>query len=259
MAVSPNNPPPSKSTHFTDPLLQPFLAPTFTATTYLNSTLPSPPSKTQQLSAPQPTLSTLASQTQSHISILSAQTSRLSATLTALTDDILRSSSRLTYEIEILRGEANGLVESLGNRGGLNNAIKTFVPEGLDKLAIGDSNSDRRDDGKAADGELVDAEEKDGAEAVAQPFSELQATAINPQNRNDTPISPLRTLLLVRSSLTTIKSTFALALSWPMPPSLLPSTSSSLISISSPSSQSSTASLESAGQNALREIRGEIE
>ncbi|KAL8923865.1 MAG: hypothetical protein Q9172_002953, partial [Xanthocarpia lactea] len=239
-----------ESTHLTNPLLLPFLAPSFSATSYLNATLPAPPvSRTpqsvQQTPQQQLTLSNLASQTQSHISTLSAQTSRLSVTLTALTDDILRCSSRLTYEIELLRGEANTLVEALGERGDLNPAIKTFIPTGLQLSNTG------IDDG--------------GGSPIAsvQQHNEEQTHATAPQSattaNNQPPISQLRTLLSVRTALTSLTQTFSLALSWPMPPSLLPSTTSSLISIASPSSQTTTSDLESAGQAALARLRAEVE
>ncbi|CAL8581608.1 hypothetical protein XPA_007297 [Xanthoria parietina] len=236
MTASSANPPHPRSTHLTDPLLLPFLAPSFSATAYLNTTLPPPPTKTPPTTSPQPqpTLSTLASQTQSQISTLSAQTSRLSATLTALTDDILRSSSRLTYEIELLRGEANGLVEALtSSRGSLNGAIRTFIPSGLHPTP-----NDTNPDTKHSDEPTPPPPEK-----------------VPPQDH----INNLRTLHHVRHSLTTVTQTFSLALTWPMPPSLLPSTSTSLISITSPSSQSTLSSLESSGQAALAALRREIE
>ncbi|KAI4232338.1 MAG: hypothetical protein LQ349_005087 [Xanthoria aureola] len=239
MTASSANPPHPRSTHLTDPLLLPFLAPSFSATSYLNTTLLPPPTKpSPTTSQPQPTLSTLASQTQSQISTLSAQTSRLSATLTALTDDILRSSSRLTYEIELLRGEANGLVEALtSSRGALNGAIKTFIPSGLHPgphdINANDTNPNN------------------------------EPTPSDPEKVHPPPttdhINKLRTLHQVRASLTSVTQIFSLALTWPMPPSLLPSTSTSLISITSPSSQSTLSLLESSGQAALAALRREIE
>ncbi|KAL9040095.1 MAG: hypothetical protein Q9180_002128 [Flavoplaca navasiana] len=249
----------TKSTHLTDPLLLPFLAPSFSATTYLNTTLPTPPSKPpqpnhlQQSTSTQPTLSTLTSQTQSHISTLSAQTTRLSATLTALTDDILRCSSRLTYEIEVLRGEANGLSEALGERGVLDPVIRTFLPEGLSSSSQHNEAKGNQDEGGTR------RKEVDTTKSLPQNDG-LGAKTVDPLAGNRVPpITPLRTLLRVRSALTSITKTFSLALSWPMPPSLLPSTTSSIISITSPSSSSTTASLEAEGQAALSTLRLEIE
>ncbi|KAL8728663.1 MAG: hypothetical protein Q9166_005227 [cf. Caloplaca sp. 2 TL-2023] len=249
-----SDPPPARSSHLADPNVHPFLTPTFSATNYLNNHLPPPPSTNKAQSSQQPRLSALASQTASHISTLSAQTSRLSATLTALTDNILRCSSRLTYEIEVLRGEANGLVEALGKRGALNPTIKTFIPAGLFSAtngiatSNGNGNEDTTNPGQPQTPTIPHIP-KDPSKLEDPPAA----------TEEELPITRLRTLLAVRSSLQRITQTFSLALSWPMPPSLLSSTTSSLISISSPSSQQSSADLESKGQAALARIRSEIE
>ena len=217
-----------ESIHLTDPLILPFLAPSFSATSYLNTTLPAPPASrtphsVQQTPQQQSTLSNLASQTQSHISTLSAQTSRLSATLTALTDDILRCSSRLTYEIELLRGEANTLVEALGERGDLNPAIKTFIPTGLQF-----SNTGIDDSGESPIASIQQQRQEVQQHNEEQtPPTAPQPATITTNANNQPPISQLRTLLSVRTALTSLTQTFSLALSWPMPPSLLPSTTSS--------------------------------
>ena len=134
-----------KSHHVNDPLLQPFLNPTFSATEYLNNVLPplhvSAPSQTtkplQSLS-----LSELTAQTQSHITQLSAQTSRLSETLTQLTDDILRSGSRLAYEVEVLRGEALSLQDALNET--LQHDIKQLLPNGLSSDATSSAEPDKQ-------------------------------------------------------------------------------------------------------------------
>ncbi|KAL8913043.1 MAG: hypothetical protein Q9171_002111, partial [Xanthocarpia ochracea] len=247
-----------ESTHLADPLLLPFLAPSFSATSHLNTTLPAPPASrtphsVQQTPQQQPTLSNIASQTQSHISTLSAQKSRLSATLTALTDDILRCSSRLTYEIELLRGEANTLVEALGERGDLNPAIKTFIPTGLQLSNTG------IDDGGESPIASIQQQVQQHNEEQTHPIAPQPITTTTTTANNQAPISQLRTLLSVRTALTSLTQTFSLALSWPMPPSLLPSTTSSFISIASPSSQTTTSDLESAGQAALARLRAKVE
>ncbi|KAA6414534.1 MAG: hypothetical protein FRX48_01283 [Lasallia pustulata] len=119
-----------KSTHVADSILQPFLSPTFDPTAYLNATLPPLALSATAKQSPQAlSLSELAAQTQTHISQLSAQTSRLSDILTHLADDILRSGSRLAYEVERLRGEAISLTEALTES--LREDITKFVPEGL--------------------------------------------------------------------------------------------------------------------------------
>jgi hypothetical protein len=209
----------SRSSTLTDPTLQPFLSPTFSAITYLNTTLPS------TIATPTPALSTLASSTQSHISTLSALTARLSQTLTSLTDDILRSSTRLTYEIELLRGDALSLTESLAATGVLAPAIAEFVPDGL--LAVGGNSHEK---------------EQEEGEKPAVPPTESTNLPSTPDA-----ITRLRTLQHVKSRLQSTTQTFSLALSWPFPPSLL----SSLISISDPT-------LEAKGQEACSRLRQEV-
>ena len=61
------------------------------------------------------TLNEVSIQAQTLLSKLNSQTTRLSNTLTQATDEIVRSSGRLAYEVELLRGEAIGLSETLGN------------------------------------------------------------------------------------------------------------------------------------------------
>jgi len=232
----------SRFPHTSDPLLRPFLSPTFDPTTYLNSTLSlaSPPPKTPNTLS----LADLTAQTQSHIAQLSAQTSRLTTTLTSLTDDILRSGSRLAYEVEVLRGEALSLSEALTD--GLAEDIAKFVPEGLkvtQETSVGLMSPTTP---RAA---LIPPEDTSTA---------LTGPATNPPTGPD-PLTSLRTLHHVRSSLQRVISTFDTALSLPLPPSLLnTSSTSSLISIASPATTTSSASLEAAGQETLSRLRNEI-
>ena len=120
-----------KSSHTSDQLVQPFLQPDFDPATYLNTTLPS-----LSLSNTRPTNSSnavalpeLSIQTQSLLSQLNAQTNRLSNSLTQLTDEIIRSGSRLAYEVEVLRGETTGLTDSLEN--GLKKDVELLAPPNL--------------------------------------------------------------------------------------------------------------------------------
>lgn len=236
-----------RSPHTSDHLLRPFLSPTFDPTTYLNSTLPSlslasPPPKTPNTLS----LADLTAQTQSHIAQLSAQTSRLTTTLTTLTDDILRSGSRLAYEVEVLRGEATSLSEALTDN--LAEDIAKFVPEGL----------------KVTPEAVTEATSPTSPRAAPIPPEEtsnaLAAPTANPATDPDPdPLTSLRTLHHVRASLQRVISTFDTALSLPLPPSLLnTSATSSLISIASPATTTSSASLEAAGQETLSRLRNEI-
>lgn len=258
---SPSHPP--KSTHLSDLSLHPFLFPTFSATTYLNSTLPPPPtaSKQQQESH----LSTITTQTQTHLTTLSAQTSRLSSTLTTLTDEILRRSARLGYEIEVLRGEANALVSALGEGGSVDEEIKVFLPSGL-------PSSNDKENGETSP-QLVRSPITTAAAAAAagggkastansqatqpqqpQPNTLLLSSNASQDSPPEDSLRQLRTLLSIRTSLQATKQIFSQALSWPMPPSLLqhPTNKPSI----TPQSEEGA---EAKGQEALSRLRGEIQ
>ena len=226
--------------HLADPTIQPFLSTTFDPTAYLNSTLPPLAlSASTKQSSQALLLSELATQTQTHISQLSAQTTRLADTLTQLTDDILRSGSRLAYEVEVLRGETISLTEALTD--GLGEDIAKFVPEGLSVPSHNEQTT-----GDAPD--------------VQNPPSQLNNAENSTPQSEPPPISRLRTLTLVRQRLDAVIHTFDLAMSWPLPPSLTTSTLSlptSLISVSAPDPAASP-SQEDKGQEAARKFRDEI-
>ena len=225
--------------HIKEASLQDFLSPAFSPVDYLNATLPSHPLPTSTETTP-PSLSTLASQTQSHISALTAQSTRLSAILTSLTDEILRTSPRLAYEVELLRGEALSLSDSLSHPGNLHSAISQFVPQNNDL-----SNPPQSDD----------LPNSDAVKSYSRALESFSApTTTQPPKGSGPPLNDLRTLLHVRSLLTAVTETFSLALSWPFPPSLLSTTSSSLISVTSPADPT----LEAKGQVACARLRQEI-
>lgn len=222
----------SRSSSITDPHLTPFLSTSFSPIDYLNATLPS--SSTTSNNATKSTsvsLSALASQTQAHVSALAAQSTRLTETLNALTDDILRVSPRLTYEVELLRGEAISLSDSLSPSGHLHASVAQFVPDtSTSALSPVDQ---PREQAPILPPSNIDP---------AHPATNLQIVA---------PVDSLRTLLHVRSRLTRVSQIFSLALSWPFPPSLLPK--SSLISVSSPADHT----YEAQGQAACARLRQE--
>lgn len=218
----------------TDPNLTPFLSPLFSPVEYLNTTLPS--ASTNSNNAPKSiplSLSALVSQTQSHISALAAQSTRLTETLNALTDDILRVSPRLTYEVELLRGEAISLSDNLSTSGNLYASVAQFVP---DTSTSSPPSTDQVHREHAPN--LPSSSDKDSAGSVTLPSQEA-------------PIDSLRTLLHVRSRLTRVSQIFSLALSWPFPPSLLPKSSS----ISAPTPADHT--YEAQGQAACARLRQE--
>ena len=222
-------------THIREPSLQQFLSPEFSPLDYLNATLPSPsPLSTSKI--PPTSLSALASQTQSHVSTLTAQSTRLSETLNTLTDEILRASPRLAYDVELLRGEALSLSDSLNQPGSLHAAFLQFMPQDLE----------------AATNDSLETPHYDKLTSQAlEPPRNLTAQS---SHNSEQLIAPLRTLLHVRTLLTSVTQTFSLALSWPFPPSLLPGPSSSLISVSLPADPT----LEAKGQAACSRLRYEI-
>ncbi|KAF4554433.1 Hypothetical protein D9617_4g001870 [Elsinoe fawcettii] len=112
------NPPPEE-------LLEPFIQASFDPAEYLNATLPSLAlTSTTRDTSERASLADLSTKTQLLLSQLNAQTSRLSNSLNQLTDEIIRSGSRLAYEVEILRGETNGLFEVLLEK--LKNDVNIF-------------------------------------------------------------------------------------------------------------------------------------
>lgn len=166
-----------------------FSDPSFDPADFLNDTLPPLALASSQPHTRTPgavPLSDLSTQVQSLLSQINAQNVRLSTTLTQFTDEILRSGGRLAYEVEVLRGEAIGLRDSLTE--GLQDDIARFVPE------------------SQADGE-IDAGER--------------PTVEDPEY-----IKRLRTLNQVRSRLEDVVHTFGEAMEWPLPPSEVSLTSS---------------------------------
>lgn len=179
-----------------DKSLRPFLVSSFDPVEFLNATLPSwtPASALRQANS-----SSASEQTQALLSQLNAQLSRLSNTLTQLTDEILRSGSRLAYDVEVLRGDTSSLSDVLTQ--GLRHDIEKFVPLGLAVSADGVSPN------------------------VQAPFEHSQTVSGAVETANapnvDSPdyIEKLHTLSLVRSRLDTVVKVFGDALEWVIPPS----------------------------------------
>jgi hypothetical protein len=201
MALSPpkaSSSPIPRTPHVSDPLLSPFLQPTFDPAVYLNSSLSTWAS-----------LADISSETQSLLTSLTAHSSRLTNTLTHLTDDIIRSGSRLAYQVDVLRGEAIGLADALGE--GLKLDIGVFVPE--EKLAADVADDDQRDD-----------QEQDTPHRIDK------TGAISKNGNEPAYMSHLHLLTHVRARLESVIQTFGSAMSWPPPPT----ESSSFISVSAP-------------------------
>ncbi|PNY24132.1 Uncharacterized protein TCAP_05933 [Tolypocladium capitatum] len=233
-----------RSSHTADEFLQDFLNPSFDPAAFLNASLP-PLAQRQgpsQGGSEAVSLAELSARAQTMLSQLNAQTTRLSNTLTQLTDDILRSGSRLAYEVELLRGETLSLAETLNET--LQDDIKQFVPGGL-RQQEGDAKSmaaaKGHGDGKTAAG--VAMETTGGA---------FGGGAEDPPH-----IKQLQTLTVVRSRLETVIKTFGDAMDFTFPPSEL-SVSSSFLSVSAPEPGSQQQSSEEKGQQVLGELRDEI-
>ncbi|TVY25510.1 hypothetical protein LHYA1_G005094 [Lachnellula hyalina] len=232
-----------KSTQIADPALRPFLNPSFDPADYLNATLPSlqTPNASQSPRGSVP-LAELSAQTQTLLSQLSAHTTRLTSTLTQLTDEILRSGSRLAYEVEVLRGETLGLSEALTE--GLQDDVARFVPGGLE-------------------GDLARKHSKGGevngnsrrASIITTPKTPIQEEI--PGVADPPYITKLRTLTLVRSRLDTVIKTFGDAMAWTFPPSEV-SVTSSFLSVSAPEPGSDQHSTEEKGQQISRKLRDDI-
>lgn len=247
-----------KSQHLTDPFLQEFLAPSFDSAEYLNSVLPplqppSGPSSASRSGRGAVSLAELSAQAQTTLSQLNAHTTRLTNTLTQLTDDILRSGSRLAYEVELLRGETLGLAETLTD--GLRDDIEKFVPGGLQTQTP----QQHRPSVSAPD-----AQESQRRLSIL-PAVELPPPPPPPDGAApetaapDEPpyITQLRTLTLVRSRLDSVIKTFGDAMEFVFPPSEL-SVSSSFLSVSAPDPGPESHSTEEKGQQVLQKLRDEI-
>lgn len=217
------------------------------------------------------------------LSQLNAHTTRLTNTLTQLTDDILRSGSRLAYEVELLRGETLSLAETLTE--GLQDDVTKFVPGGISIPEQAPATAPATTPSVTTDG--PGGHQRRLSVAVPPPQSQQQpppaaepattTTTINPgddddQNEPQEPphITQLRTLTLVRSRLDSVIQTFGSAIDFVFPPSEL-SAVSSFLSVSAPAPDSSSsgfgggggdpdsvASTEEKGQKVLQALRDEI-
>ncbi|KHN97361.1 uncharacterized protein MAM_04958 [Metarhizium album ARSEF 1941] len=233
-----------KSAHTSDAFLHDFLDPSFDPAAYLNAALPPLASSRHPSSQPGSAavpLAELSAQAQTLLSQLNAQTTRLSNTLTQLTDDILRSGSRLAYEVELLRGETLGLSETLHET--LKEDIEVFVPGGLQPNHETSKEAAKRD---PVEGKSRDAE--DGVEA---------SPGAAPSPNDPEFIKQLQTLTIVRSRLEAVIKTFGDAMDFTFPPSEV-SVSSGFLSVSAPEPGSEQQSSEDKGQQVLQKLRDEI-
>ena len=205
---------------------------------YLNNTLPSlsrssAASRSSSSSVAVP-LTELSSATQALLAQLNAQTSRLSITLTQLTDEILRTGSRLAYEVDVLRGDTSGLSDALEDT--LRADVARFLPPA--KSAERQHENDRPLSATASGNDTNNA---------------ATAAARLPPH-----LAQLKTLTLVRERLDSVIKVFGDAMQWVLPPSEM-SMASSLISVSTPDQNADEADRERKGREFAASIRGEVE
>lgn len=213
--------------------------PSFDPADFLNDVLPPLTlASSQSRGAGAVPLAELSAQVQTILSQINAQNVRLSNQLTQLTDEILRIGGRLAYEVEVLRGEAIGLSDTLTEV--LQPDIAQFVPEGL-KTTV---DSDKDVSGTSQEGEE--------GEIAAEFGQDDKATVADPDY-----ITKLRMLNQVRSRLEDVVQTFGDAMEWPLPPSET-SLTSSFISVSAPEPGPESQSLEEKGQEVAKKLRNEI-
>lgn len=114
-----------------DPILSKLKEPSFDAVTFLNDSLPVLSISSAHQPGPRggkvAQIQDASTQLQALVTKVNTQHIRSSSQLTQVTDDILRSGSRLAYEVEVLRGDANGLHEALTEA--LRSDISRFVTE----------------------------------------------------------------------------------------------------------------------------------
>ncbi|KAI7685542.1 hypothetical protein KC322_g13091, partial [Hortaea werneckii] len=216
-----------------DPAVQPFLADNFDPADYLNSTLPSLATSSGArgvLATRSVQLPELSTQLQSLLAQLNAHTTRLSNTLNQLTDEIIRSGSRLAYEVEVLRGDTAGLTDSFNS--GLRKDIEVFTSR-AEGSSNDSTNGTTRDEAKAKDAS--------GNGTVEPEY-----------------LARLKTLTAVRARLDAVIKVFGDAMAWPLAPSELAGVTSSIISVSAPDSDGEARDREEKGKEYVEKMRLEI-
>lgn len=159
------------------------------------------------------------------LSTLNTSNIRSTSELTSLTDDIIRSGNRLAYEVEVLRGDVNGLHELLTEA--LRDDINLFV-----RQVSSDQQTDLEVEAKNA---------HQGSQPSQDPDFMIQ----------------LRVLEKVRARLEAVIAIFGEAMKWPVVPSELPG-GSNLISVSAPELGIQSTEEDDKAREALRDIRSEI-
>ena len=189
-----------------DPLLDQFCIDDFDSVDYLDDILPSLTLASQQTLPTKnnrlPHLQEISSDVQSLVSRLNTFNIKTSNALTQVTDEILRSGSRLAYEVEIFRGDVNSLYT----------AITDTLYEDITKLIK--TPQDLPDQPK---------EQSNNALKTPSAAAHIQEPSF---------LTQLRTLQTARTNLDATIRTFGTALTWPSAPS--DTMTSNLVSVSAP-------------------------
>ena len=229
-----------------DPATPNFADPSFDPVDFLNENLPpltlassQPHASRSSGSVP---LGELSPQVQSLLSQINALNVRHSSTLDGLTDEILRSGGRLAYEVEVLRGEAIGLSDTLNDA--LHDDIVKFIPEGLEASATVTDQTHTPPESSEASQRAEEKNQKELSNGTQAP-------------RDPEYITKLRTLNQVRTRLDDVIRTFGEAMKWPIPPSET-SLASSFITVSAPEAAPDMQILEEKGQEVAGKLRDEV-
>ena len=244
-------PPATTTSLASDKATGPFLAPSFDPADFLNATLPTWTSSTPQRNTSDAvSLQDLNSQTQTLLAQLNTQLTRLSNTLTKLTDEILRSGNRLTYEVEVLRGDTTSLSDVLTQ--GLKEDIAKFIPGGL---------SFEQEDRRRSRNFSVSSVALKSPVTPQTPSLARFPSATATQDATAAQVRQLQTLSLVRNRLDSVIQLFGRATEWVLPPSELSTFKSSFISVSAPNQASNDAEseeLEAKGRAYADKVRSDI-
>lgn len=214
----------------TGPLLTRLGQSSFDPVDFLNDVLPAVNLSSQnhaQKATRSAQIQSTSADTLSLLSSLNTINIRASSDLATLTDEIIRSGNRLAYEVEVLRGDVNGLHELLTDS--LREEIRHFVQE-----------------------PAVDEAPVDSFDAGAAPTTEVQTSPNEPDF-----MRRLRLLGKVKKRLEGVVAAFGEAMKWPIPPSEL-SMASSLISVSAPELGIQSTAEDDKAREVLKGIRAEI-
>lgn len=193
----------------------------FDAVQFLNDNLPTlnlGSQSSSKLSRPEQ-LQTASTEVNAQLSKYNAYNIRTSAELTTLTDEILRGSNRLAYEVEVLRSDVNSLYDLLSDT--LRDDIQYFVRDDLIS--------------KEGEGETGELSKSQDPEFMQQ----------------------LRQLGHVKSRLEEVIRIFGDALKFPIPPSDV-SVASAMISVSAPEFGVVSTAEDDKARAAIRQIREEF-